>query len=566
MHNGSLSDKILAYLARVHARRVLARFMHAAEEATAVQQRVLLDKVRANAQSDYGRDHRFDSISSYTDFVRQVPVSTYNDLAPYVERVRNGETSAMFGPGQRVHMFAMTSGTSDEPKYIPVTNRFLVDYRRGWNAFGVKALMDHPDAFMLPIVQVSSPMDEARAPSGLPCGAITGLMATTQKRIVRRFYVTPPCVGYIHDSGVRYYTIARLALAGDVGFMITANPATLLRIARSADTNAEQLFRDVADGTLRPPGGTIPKRVERELVPRLRADPVRAKFLEDVAAKTGRLLPKDVWRLGFIATWTGGTMGLYLRDFPEYFGDVPIRDIGLLASEGRMSIPVEDHTPSGILDVTANFFEFIPADEIESSQPTVLRSHEVQVGAEYFILLTTSAGFYRYNIGDQVRVTGFCGQAPMIEFLHKGLHVASLAGEKLTEQQVVLAFERACRDVDINATTFVLAAQWGECPFYRLHIEEGAARAQALQRRLGEAMDRQLRSANIEYASKQDTARLGPVEVNRVPDGFFARLEAKATADRRGRHEQYKHRYLYPMPGQDADFPSAAVGVGSANR
>ncbi len=74
-----------------------------------------------------------------------------------------------------------------------------------------------------------------------------------------------------------------------------------------------------------------------------------------------------------------------------------------------------------------------------------LRAHELEVGCEYFVLLTTSAGLYRYQLGDLVRVVGRVNAAPLIEFLNKGEHTCSLAGEKLTEHQVILAMDAAAR-------------------------------------------------------------------------------------------------------------------------
>jgi hypothetical protein len=266
------------------------------------------------------------------------------------------------------------------------------------------------------------------------------------------------------------------------------------------------------------------------------------------------LLPKDAWRLGFIANWTGGTMGLYLKDFPEYFGDTPVRDIGLLASEGRMSIPVEDGTPAGILEVSSHFYEFIPVAEREAESPTVLRAHELEVGQEYFILLTTSAGFYRYDIGDQIRVVGFTHQTPIIEFLHRGSHVSSLTGEKLTEQQAVRAFDRTREKLNLSAARFVLAPQWDTTPYYLLHIESRAidpSKASSIV----EGMERELRRTNIEYACKQDSGRLGRLRLNLLPAGFLSQLETKLSHQNRSRQEQYKHKYLYHQPAQDADFP-----------
>ena len=104
-----------------------------------------------------------------------------------------------------------------------MTKTFLDEYRRGWNAFGIKALLDHRGAFLRKIVQVSSRMDEMRTAAGIPCGAITGLMAATQKRLVRKYYVAPECVARIDDPTTKYYTIMRLAVPCDVAFMITAS-------------------------------------------------------------------------------------------------------------------------------------------------------------------------------------------------------------------------------------------------------------------------------------------------------------------------------------------------------
>src|SRR5262249_30169694 len=158
--------------------------------------------------------------------------------------------------------------------------------------------------------------------------------------------------------------------------------------------------------------------------------------------------PKDYWPKDLvIGNWMGGSVGAYLRHYPKYFGDTPVRDVGLIASEGRMTIPWNDGTPSGILDVTSHFFEFIPEEEGDSKQPTVLGAHELQVGKTYYILLTTDYGLYRYNIYDVVRVTGFFNQTPMLEFLSKGSHFANITGEKLSEYHVTQAMVETLRDL-----------------------------------------------------------------------------------------------------------------------
>ncbi len=553
-----LLDRLLLIAARHHARRCLHAFLAAAGRATGVQQRILDDKIRRNADSDFGRAFGLAAIRTYADYARQVPILRYEDHQPYIERVKRGETSALFGPGQRVLMFSLTSGTTAEPKYIPVTDAFLRECRRGWNAFGVKALLDHPAGFLRRIVQVASRMDESRTEAGIPCGAITGLMAATQKRLVRRYYVVPPPIARIDDAAAKYYAIMRLAVPTDVAFLITASPATQLALARTADTHREHLVRDIRDGTLWPELPVAPA-IRDALQPRLRPDPAAARRLEAIIEREGSLRPRDYWDLAFIANWMGGTMGLYLRDFPKYFGNVPVRDVGLIASEGRMSIPIEDHTPAGILEVTSHFYEFIPRDEYESGRPIVLRSHELEAGGEYFILLTTSAGLYRYDLGDLVRVIGYHGEAPVIEFLSKGSHIASVAGEKLTEQQVILAMKQAAADVGVPIDTFVLAPRWDEVPYYVLHVETPPGSPPETARQLAARLDGHLAAVNVEYASKRRTKRLQALQANRVPDGFFARHDEHLRSRYRRGNEQYKHQYLYTTPGADAGFPAATA-------
>lgn len=559
----TLTDRIMYVIARRHAEAVYGRFMAATRKAAEVQKQVLASHIHRNADSDFGRDHHFDRIGSVDSFRKQLPILRYEDFRPYIEQVCNGRVAALFGGRQRVRMFALTSGTTDQPKYIPVTDEFLRSYRRGWNAFGIKALLDHPQAFLRGIVQVTSRTDESRTPAGIPCGAITGLMAATQKRLVRKYYVAPQCTAEIIEPAAKYYTIMRLAVARDVAFMITASPATQLKLARTANEHREQLIRDIHDGTL---WGDlpVPPGVRAMLRSRLRADRSRARELESLARRHGHLLPRHYWKLAFIANWTGGTMGLYLQEFPAYFGDVPVRDIGLLASEGRISIPVEDRTPAGILDTQSHFFEFVPPDRIEETNPKTFLCHELDVGQEYFVLMTTTSGLYRYHIGDLVRVVGYEGQAPLIEFLSKGAHVCSLAGEKLTEHQVMQAVSQAAGRTGIGVTSFVLAPRWGDPPYYMLHIETRGAGDEVLEELTAE-VDVRLSTLNIEYAERRRSLRLGAIRGNALPDGFLARLDHEQAESRRRGNEQFKHRYLYSRPGEDAAFPSRQA-LGSTGR
>jgi len=445
-------------------------------------------------------------------------------------------------------MFALTSGTTGTPKRIPVTDALLKDYREGWQIWGIHALDDHYDAFGARILQIASRMDEQATPAGIPAGAMSGLTAAAQHPAVRWLYVMPPEAAYAGDTSSKYYLACRLGLQHRRVLPITANPSTLLGLARAMDERKEELLRDLADGTL---SATVAldadrrRRIER----RLKADPRRARTLAAAADASGRLFPKDAWEVPLIGTWKGGTLSLYLREMPEYWGDAPTRDIGLIASEGRFSIPLRTEGSAGILEVTGTFYEFVPETGMDSADPPALLAHETEVGQKYFLVLTNPAGLFRYHLGDVVEVVDRVGPAPVIRFLNRGQHVSNLTGEKITEFQVTTAANEAIERLHLAVRNYCLCPSWDAVPYYSLLVEEDEVDAGGA-RRLASEVDTRLRALNMEYETKRASGRLGPVRVKTIPCGAWRRFDADAVEARSGRVEQYKHKFLV----NDVDF------------
>jgi hypothetical protein len=242
----------------------------------------------------------------------------------------------------------------------------------------------------------------------------------------------------------------------------------------------------------------------------------------------------------------GGTMRAYLRGYAEFFGDVPVRDVGLIASEGRMTIPIENGTAAGILDVRHHYFEFIPEEKGDRDEPDTIEATDLIEGRNYFIVLTTAGGLYRYHISDLVRCVGFCGEAPMIEFLNKGAHYSSLTGEKLCEHQVVAAVEAAQRSLGVRLRSYLLAPSWDAPPYYSLLIEESDLAGSGVAERLAEAAERELRLQNVEYVAKRDSLRLGPVRVVPIAAGSWGEFQRRRLVRSGGTVEQYKQPHLVP--------------------
>jgi len=528
----------LAYFAGKHADRQLADFLAAARHTRKVQDELLAELIEHHTRTAFGRDHGLASVRSYEDFVRAVPIGNYETLRPYVDRVFHGQFEALLPADEQVVMFAKSSGTTGQPKHIPVTRRFLEEMRRGFSIFGFKALRDHPAGWLRPILQISSPMAESVSPTGLPCGAISGLLAATQKKIVRRMYVVPDGVSAIPDPEARFYTIFRCAVMRDVAIITTANPSSTIKLIETAQRHFERLVRDVADGTTRPP-----EKISTDLAMRLRfkPNPALARRLEARAKLDGQLLPRHFWNVVLLTNWTGGTLKLYLPRLRELFGKVPVRDVGLLASEGRFSVPLEDETAAGVAEITANFLEFIPAEFVDRTNPPTLRADQLRVGGEYFLVVTNWAGLWRYNMDDRIRVMGMLGRTPVFEFLSRGPHTANIAGEKITEYQVVEAMRLAAERLPCEVERFVLQGRFGSPPYYELRMEPPTG---GDARKLVELMDVSLAALNVEYKSKRTSDRLGPIRLKLLSPGSMGRSEARIVRSRGGRCEQYKHQYL----------------------
>ena len=528
-------------------RKQLRQFEIACENPEAVQTALLFNILRTQTDTQFGRDHKFGAITSVAEYRNNVPVAPYEYVAPYIEKVQTGDTRALLAD-PRVLMFALTSGTTASRKLIPVTDAYLAAYRRGWNMWGVKMYRDNRGRriAMRPIVQLGGDPEEFRTPSGIPCGNLSGYTAMVQRRLIKWMYTVPHVTGKIKDAKARYYVALRFSIGRNVSQLMAANPSTLVQLARTLDAEKESLLRDLRDGTLRDDLDISPE-IRAYLAPRAKKNPVRANELSTIAGKLGRLYPMDVWPTDatVINTWTGGSMGPYLRQLPQYYGEPPVHDLGLLASEGRFTIPLSGGTASGVLDIWSHYFEFIPESEIDSPQPTVLGAHELREGGSYFILPTTAYGLYRYHISDLVRVTGFQGKTPLVEFLGKGHRFANLTGEKLSEYHVTKAMDAVAQRINQPITAYSVSPVWDEKqPYYAIFLEEpDVANEPALKHFLAE-FDKQLGVENVEYAAKRESGRLGPLRAMVIAAGTWAKWDRDRLSQTGGSPEQYKHPCL----------------------
>jgi len=535
----------------VHLRglRAAAPLMKAIKDPAQAQEALLKQLLKRNADTAFGRKHGFAGISTVQDYAAAIPISDYENFRPYVDQIVQGG-KAILTQDQPL-MFATTSGTTAEPKLLPVTMRWRQDIDSIMRIWIYWASRDHKGLFNGSSLSIVSPAIEGQTSGGQNIGAITGLAYQRVPWVVRRTYAIPYEAMTITNYEDRYFACIRLALSRDVSVIALPNPSTLVRLAQLTEHRAEEIIRAIHDGRLglmmdhlvgegSKGQRAVYDKLEQEIVP----NPERASELEKAADQHGRLLPRYAWpNLKMIGCWLGGSCGVQADRLGDLYGpDVPLRDLGLRASEATVTIPFADATPAGVLALHANFYEFIPEEAIDEKAPITLSAHELEQDRNYYLILTTKAGLYRYDINDIVKVVGFLKRAPVLSFIRKGRDMASITGEKLHVMQVISAMAATQRLLPLEVTQYRMIPDLDASRYDLLLELAGTYQTEDV---LGfvDQFDSQLAKANIEYEQKRASGRLGRLRVYLMNKGWS---EQQWRADVVGgkRDSQYKWPYI----------------------
>ena len=509
------------------------------------QRAALLGFIKRNRNTLYGKKHSFDKIDSIQEYQKRVPLNNYETLKPYIQQLVDGKKNILTKDDPV--LFGTTSGTTGAPKFIPVTKYSRRKKAEVMNLWIYYILKDYPNLFCGKILAIVSPEVEKCTPGGLPCGAETGHAYKNLPFLVRSFYALPYSVFEIKDYNAKYYCILRITMEQDISTIATMNPSTIILLCRKIDELKEPIIEDIEKGTLLKSlniRGDIRKTVEKKLKP----NPDRAAFLREILRKERRLAPIDFWpNLKLIECWKGGTVGMYLKEFPDYFGNTPVRDFGYLSSEARCSVPDDDERCCGALAINANFYEFFPVEEKAKENKRFLLCDQLEEGREYFVVLTTPGGLYRYDIDDVVKVTGFQEKTPRIEFMQKGLNVTSITGEKLYESQVVKAVRKAADKIRVDMEFFTACIQWDRIPRYVFLVEFKEMPKHEEKKDLLRLIDDEIKALNIEYESKRSSQRLDNPVLKIVRRGAFQSYRIK-------RVESGTHDGQFKMPQLTRDL------------
>jgi hypothetical protein len=506
--------------------RAKRRLDRISREPRQYQQEALLSMLRANAASQYGRHHGFAQFRSISDFQEAVPINTYENLRPYVDRMVDGSDPYAL-TSEPAEMFTNTSGTTNKPKLIPVTPSGRRAERRVKDIWMAKLCADHPAALSGKVFYLFNKAEEYRTPGGDWVGSNAGMMFKNTSAFVRRMQAVPYEVCLIDDYESRYYVILRHLLAIDVSLVITINPSSALLLAELIQEHAEELIKDIYCGTLRD-GLQLSAQQYEFFRGGLRPGRERARRLARILSEEGRLTPPSYWpKLEVMCSWKGPGVRSFLEKCETWYGDIAMRDVGYGSSEFRTGLVLDDEGSRNLILPDNYFNEFIP----EADQDAYLKGgrralllDELEQGRRYLIVQTGPHGLYRYNIDDIVEVNGFYGRVPTIHFVQKARLVTSLTGEKLYESQVIEAMEAvAARRPDLKPNFYVLYCD-AEAANYKLCVEFDRPLHSAQLRELLDLFEAALGEVNIEYPYKRASLRIKDPDIFQMVPGSSLKL------------------------------------------
>src|SRR5438105_3886704 len=331
------------------------RFFAARDDVPAVQGKLLLDTiVMPNAQSEYGREHRFAAVTDPDAFRRLVPLVDYEQMRPAIERIARGEQGVL--SAERPLALFRTSGSLAAPKLVPVTASLVRDKLRAFGIFWSLIYQTHPRLRNGKWIATFGDAGRSDRSAG-------GLEILSESTFWNRRaqglqswagWPLPAVLRTIENPELRYFAVARLALAGPLHGIMCLNPSTLLLLCRTIERHLPLLIRAIADGELGFPGDLAPDLVD-VLRPHLRRNPDRARELERDATRPPGLALKRVWSdLDLVVCWHSEIVTPYLRQVEPYLGGVPRRDYITQASECIMAIPTADGSSGGALAYTSH--------------------------------------------------------------------------------------------------------------------------------------------------------------------------------------------------------------------
>lgn len=443
------------------------------------QANIMLQLVQSAKHTVYGRDHHFDKIHTYEDFKRYVPITDYEGLRPYIDRITNCESDILW-PGNPKY-FAKTSGTTSGVKYIPLTKESMPNHI----STARNAMLNYihqkgnADIFKGKMIFLSgSPELDMKA--GIPTGRLSGI-------------VNHEIPGWVRTNQL---------------------PSYATNCIEDWETKLDRIVEETIHQDMTLISG-IPPWVQM--------------YYERILAVSGKKSIKEVFPNYSLFMYGGVNFEPYRSNLEALVGERIDSIETFPASEGFIAFQDDKDDQGLLLNTRSNiFFEFIPVSQIADDRPERLSLREVDLDKDYAIIINNNAGLWGYNIGDCVRFVSLNPYKIIVSGRVK--HYISAFGEHVIGKEVEEALLNALQDIDSGIVEFTVAPQVnpqdGSLPYHEWFVEfhNPPKDLDALASRI----DKNMRRQNIYYDDLIEGKILQPLKLRVMqPDAFRSYMQSQ---------------------------------------
>ena len=407
-------------------------FASALDDPSGTQEQILRRFLRDNSDTAFGREHGLAEVRTPEQFARRVPARDYDEMRPWIDRVRGAEPQVL--TTEPVRRLVPTSGSTAARKLIPYTASMHREINRAIGPWVFDLYRGQPRALLGPSYWSISPQSQGKTECGEESSVPIGFdddaayLGAWRKHIVNAAMAVP---GGIKDITTiedwRYATLLCLLRRRDLSLISVWHPSFLTLLFVAMRNDWDRLVNDVAEGTC---------AIRHHLTPALATSMVdrpNRRRAEELCLY-GHTAIDRVWpRLKVVSCWTDGHAAPAAAELARSMPSVAVQPKGLIATEGVVSIPFQGHHP---LAIRSHFFEF------EDNAGRLSLATDLKPGHYYTVVLTTAGGLCRYRLGDRIEVNGIVGRTPSIRFVGKSALISDRMGEKLSDGFVATVLDR----------------------------------------------------------------------------------------------------------------------------
>ncbi len=444
-----------------------------------IQDSIFRQLIEAGKKTEFGKEFHFSKIRSYQDFARQVPISDYEGLKPYIDKTMKGTQNVIWNTD--IEWFSKSSGTtSSRSKYIPVTTESLEEcHFKGGKDMISLFLSNNPDSKVFLGKSLT----------------IGGTLETNP----------------MNPEGT--------ARAGDISAVIMQNLPIWAQFIRTPSLETalmgewEAKIEKMANETMNENVTSIAGVPTWTIV-------LIQKILELKKAKN--IL--EVWPNLEVFFHGAVAFGPYRNLFKELIPSEKMQYMETYnASEGFFGLQDQKDSDELLLLLDYGiFYEFIPMEELDSKDPQAISLEDVKVGKNYALVISTNAGLWRYKIGDTIK---FTSTYPFrFHISGRTRHFINAFGEEVIVENAEKAIELACEATGSTIANFTAAPVYfdssGSKGAHEWVVEFRTPPKDLNQFR--DLLDESLRKINSDYDAKRykDLA-LNPPIIHQAPEGLF---------------------------------------------